>query len=227
MSEINNTTMASETPALTINDLAVMIQRNATKEDIQAIVTARIDAHEHQTNKKFEEIRQQVDSVNDSNNANANRIEELQATVESLKQEQIKNNICFSGVPPNQITDINTAQIVINIAKALNVTITNNQFTSYAVANKKFIIAHFYSYKCKRDLLMSVRTKQSLMVEEVFATQSNSQIYLNDHLTPYYNKLHILAREAKKSGEAGYGQFVRWQNSYTQNHQRSTDCCCL
>lgn len=205
--------MNSATPALTLNDLAAMIQRNATKEDIQTIVTARIEEYQQQTDEKIEVIRQQVDTVNDMNNVNANKIEELQATVESLKQEQIKSNICFSGVPANEITENNTAQIVINIAKALNVTLTNNQFTSYAVANKKFIVAHFYNHKCKRDLLMSVRAKRSLMVEEVFTAKSNSQIYLNDHLTPYFNKLHILAREAKKAGKlatvSSYGGKIR------------------
>lgn len=39
------------------------------------------------------------------------------------------------------------------------------------------------------------------MVEEVFNTNSNSQIYLNDHLTPYFTKLHVIARNAKKEGK--------------------------
>ena len=88
-----------------------------------------------------------------------------------------------------------------------------NQFTSYAVANKKFIITHFDNYKHKRDLLMNVCAKKSLMVEEVLSVQSNSQIYLNDHLTPYLNSLHILAREAKKLGKlasvSSYGGKIR------------------
>lgn len=79
MNENNNKTMDSAMPALTLNDLAALIQRNATKEDIQAIVTARIDEYQQQTDKKIEVIRQQVDTANDLSNANANRIEELQA----------------------------------------------------------------------------------------------------------------------------------------------------
>lgn len=204
-------------PELTLNDLALMIQRNATKEDIDNIVTARINTYQQQTNEQIDEIRQQVDSANVMNNVNADRIEELQATVESLKQDQLKNNICISGVPASQITDDNTAQIVIAIGKTLNVNLTASQFTSYAVANKKFIITHFYNYKHKRDLLMNVRAKKSLMAEEVLSIQSNSQIYLNDHLTPYLNSLHILAREAKKLGKlasvSSYGGKIRVRKS--------------
>lgn len=51
------------------------------------------------------------------------------------------------------------------------------------------------------------------MVEEVFNTKSNSQIYINDHLTPYFNKLYLHARNAKKEGKLAsvnsYGGKIR------------------
>lgn len=40
------------------------------------------------------------------------------------------------------------------------------------------------------------------MVEEVFgAARSNSQIYINEHLTKYYNKLFLMARTAVKQNK--------------------------
>lgn len=39
------------------------------------------------------------------------------------------------------------------------------------------------------------------MVEEVFKMKLNSQIYLNDHLTPYFNNLYLIARTAKRDGK--------------------------
>lgn len=137
----------------------------------------------------------------------------LEASIECLRQEQLKNNICVSGVPPTMIDGNNTADCIISIARALNIDITRTQFSSYAVANKKLIIAHFYNLRHKQSLHNKIRVKKSLMVEEVVNTKSNSQIYLNDHLTPYFNKLHFIARNAKKDGKlasaSSYGGKIR------------------
>lgn len=214
--EANNNNTSNEhnkMPGLTLNDLAAMIQRNATKDDIDNIITNRLNAHLKQTDEKIEVMQQQVDSVAVVSNNNTEKIDELQATVETLKQDQLKNNLCISGVPTEQINDINTSDIIIAIAKSLGIDLAFNHFTSYSVANKKFIIVHFFNYKHKQQLLMRIRARKSLMVEEVFKTKSNSQIYLNDHLTPYFNKLHLQARNAKKEGKlvsvTSYGGKIR------------------
>lgn len=195
----NNTGEAKNNmPSLTINDLAAMIQQQATKRDIEQLIAHRLDTHEKKTNEKIHEIQQQVDTVAELHNENADQIEELQATVESLRQEQLKNNICISGVPPQQIIDGNTHDIIVKIASVLGVSLQANNFVAYPVAEKKFIIVKFNSYNYKHQLLMKIRARKSLTVEEVFGIKSNSQIYLNDHLTPHNNKLHIHARNAKK-----------------------------
>lgn len=107
----------------------------------------------------------------------------------------------------------NTNDIVIAIAKALGIELTQTQFTSYAVTNNKFVIAQFHNHKLKQTLINKIRVKKSLMAEEVFGSNSNSQIYLNDHLTPYYNKLYLLARNAKRDGKlasaSSYGGKIR------------------
>lgn len=57
------------------------------------------------------------------------------------------------------------------------------------------------------------------MVEEVFEAveKSNSQIYLNDHLSPYFNRLFLIARKAKKDGKlasaSSYGGKIRARKS--------------
>lgn len=58
-----------------------------------------------------------------------------------------------------------------------------------------------FNVKDKLAMVSSVREKKSLLVEEVFGqTESNNRIFLNDHLTPYFNRLFILARKAKSEG---------------------------
>lgn len=198
---------------MTLNDLAMLIQRNATKEDIDSIVTARLNEYQHKTDLKIDAIQNKVETAAEMNTDNTNKIEELQSTVEMLKQDQLRNNICISGVPPDQIIDGNTSDIIIKIANVLGVKIMPNQFSSHPVASKKFIIVNFYNYSHKQQMHIHIRARKSLMVEEVFKSKSNSQIYLNDHLTPYFTKIHLLARNAKKEGKlftvSSYGGKIR------------------
>lgn len=184
----------------------------ASKKDTDEI-KANLAANREETSKKIEKVNERVDSVAISCAQNTETIELLQASIESLKQDQLRNNICISGVPSNMIENTSTSDIVINIAKTLGIEIGRQHFTSYPVAEKKFIIVNMYNFKNKQSLLNKIRVKRSLMVEEVFSAKSNSQIYLNDHLTPYFNRLFLIARTAKKDGKiasaTSYGGKIR------------------
>lgn len=56
------------------------------------------------------------------------------------------------------------------------------------------------------------------MVEEVFGNESNSQIYLNDHLTPYFSNIYLIARRAKREGKlssaSSYGGKIRARKNF-------------
>lgn len=120
-------------------------------------------------------------------------------------------------VPIEKIVNANTQDIVIAIAKKLGLELSPSNFTSYPVAQNKFIIVNMYNITHKQTLLNKIRTKKSLFVEEVFAIKNNSQIYLNDHLTPYFNGLYLIARIAKKEGKlasaSSYGGKIRARKS--------------
>lgn len=196
----------------TLADVFALLQKCASKDDIKDIKT-KITDYKRETDEKFGELKQQVDIAMTTSNSNAEKIDELQASIETLKQEQLKNNICISGVPVDITKNNNTAEIIIAIADKLDVKLVKNNFSSYAISENKFIIVRFHNYKHKHQLLLRIRTKKSLMVEEVFKTKSNSQLYLNDHLTPYFNHLFLLARNAKKNGTiataSSYGGKIR------------------
>lgn len=99
----------------------------------------------------------------------------------------------------------------------MGIEIARQNFASYPVAGNKFIIVNMYSIRNKQMILNKIRVKKSLMVEEVFKEKSNSQIYLNDHLTPYFNRLFLIARNAKKDGKlasaSSYGGKIRARKS--------------
>lgn len=198
----------------TLMDLFNLLTKCAQKSDIDeiksSITTCNIENAE-----KINAIDARVDDVIAINDRNTDKIVALEINLEILKQEQLKNNISISGVPPSIInsSNNNTPGLVIDIAKSLNVQINASHFTSYAVAGNKFIIVHFYNLMHKSSLKNKIRAKKSLMVEEVFNGSSNSQIYLNDHLTPYFNSLYLTARKAKAdkklASASSYGGKIR------------------
>lgn len=214
----NDEEKSSHMPEPTMRDLFNMLQNCPSKNDLEAIKTQIVDSNS-ETIAKVEDIARRTDSIEDTQQQHTDKIQALEISMEQLKQEHLKNNICVSGVPPAIIKkENNTARIVTLIAKSLGVVINESQFTSYAVSDNKFVIIHFYNMSHKQMIINKIRVKRSLMAEEVFQRcQSNSQIYLNDHLTPYFNKLYLIARNAKKDGKlfsaSSYGGKIRARKS--------------
>lgn len=200
MVDNNNFTAITNMTQPTMMDLFNLVSKCATKEDIDEFAT-NFNRHISETNEKIQHIQLEVEEIAGQSNYNTDKIEFLEASIEQLKQDQLRNNLCISGVPPNMLNGNETSGIIIQIAKKLNVEITGNQFSSYAVANNKFIIVRFFNIKHKQQMQNKIRAKRSLMVEECFTVKSNGQIYLNDHLTPYLNNLFLMARSAKKDGK--------------------------
>lgn len=201
----------------TMRDLCNLIKECATKNCIDVLKTQMV-THTEETASKITKITERVDHIDSCSTQNAERIDQLEASIEILKQDQLRNNICISGIPSDTIDNIGTTDIVIAIAKTLGVEFARNNFTSYPVAGNKFIIVNMYNLRNKQSLLNKIRIKKSLMIEEVFkSTKSNSQVYLNDHLTPYFNRLFLIARKAKKDGllasATSYGGKIRARKS--------------
>lgn len=198
MSGKNNTQATSTVIEPTMTDLFNVL--TATKAEI-GDMKSLIDKYTNDTTQKIQTIQADVETIVAQTVENNERIDTMEIAIEQMKQDQLKNNICISGVPPEMVNGENTAEIIIEIAKKLNVQITTHQFSSYPVANNKFIIARFFNIKHKQQLQNKIRARRSLMVEEVFTNTCNSQIYINDHLTPYMNRLYLAARLAKKDGK--------------------------
>lgn len=200
-----------------MSDIFNLLQNCASKSDLGEF-TSQIKVFAKETSTKINSLEARTDRNEHVGTENSNRIEALEASVECLKQEQLKNNFCISGVPTTLIKDNNTADIVIAIAKTLGVELSSHHFTSYALAKSKLIIVQTYNIRHKQLMLNKIRVKKSLMVEEAFETvKSNSQIYLNDHLTPYFSGLYLMARKAKKDGKiasaSSYGGKIRARKS--------------
>lgn len=195
----NSDKTANQMPEPSLSDLVNLISRIPTKNDF-AEMQEKLLCMSNDNKIKIETVERQVENVSSSVAHNSDKIANLEYTLQTLQQEKLRNNVCISGVPIDNNTNIN--QAVIKIAGALQVMLREVDFSAYSIANNKFIIVNFNNYTHKQMLLSKIRIKKSLMVEEVYTTlRSNGQIYINDHLTKYFNNLYLMAREAKKSGK--------------------------
>lgn len=213
MSSNNNSpSTESKLSQPTIADVYELLTKCASKNDLTNI-TKQIQSFTTETTNRLQVVDEKIEEIATTSSRNTDRIDSLEATVESLKQDQLKNNLCISGVPPEILNNIDSADAVIAIAKALNVELNVHHFTSYTIANNKFIIVQLYNIKHKQGMRNRIKIKKSLMVEECFNGASNSQVYLNDHLTPYFNSLFVMARKAKIEGKiasvSSYGGKIR------------------
>lgn len=134
-----------------------------------------------------------------SNTKSSEKFDELSLQIELLKQDRLRNNIRITGLP--QIAFDNPDEAILRIAEVLNIDIIPSDYSVYADRHKSSIIVSFHNYIQKRQTMDALRNKQSLFVEEVYdAIKSNSRIYCNDQLTPYFAKIFQCAWRAKKDG---------------------------
>lgn len=102
-------------------------------------------------------------------------------------------------------------------------------YSVYSDRNKSSIIVCFDSFALKRHTMDAMRKKQSLFAEEIYqSVTSNSRVYANDHLTPYFANIFQCAWRAKKDGliasASSLGGKIRVRKSeYSPSHTINTE----
>lgn len=197
--DLNN---GKESVEETLSRIAALLGETAKKDDIDGL-KSQILNFSAATNEEMVKLKNTVNAVESKANDHQEQISLLQANVEILKQDQLKNNVSIAGIPANLVDGTNSDEVIINIASKVGVEISKGQFTSHTVANNRFVIAHFYDFKHKQMIINQLRLGKKLIVKEIFANASSNdnQIFVNDHLTPYFSKLYLMARNAKKEGK--------------------------
>lgn len=147
----------------TMRDLIALFSDKPSEKDIEAIKD-QISSYKEEQNEKIAAIESNVNNITESTHINSGRIETLEN--ESLKQDKLRNNICFSGMPDGW--GGNSNELVLKIAKILNASISSNDFTAYTTSRNSFVIASFHNYAHKQTLLHKMRIKKSIMAEEAY-----------------------------------------------------------
>lgn len=156
------------------------------------IANIKSDLMDHNT--RLEKIE------NDVNMAPANdKIEQLSLEIEVLKQDRLRNNVRITGLPQMAFDEPDDA--ILRIAEILNAELLPSDYEVHADRNKSSLILSFSSHSLKRHVMNQMRYKKSLMAEEIYERSSNSRIFINDQLSPYFAKLFQCAWRAKKEGK--------------------------
>lgn len=179
-----------------------------------ASTTAKIDT----TNTKIETLQttlnNEIDSIRSELSDHTNRLdkveneikstnitekfEEMSLQIELLKQDRLRNNLRITGLPETAYDDPDDA--LLRIAHVLQIDLIPSDYTVYVDRHKSSIIVLFASHTYKRSMINAMKNKQSLFVEELYDMPSNTRIFMNDQLSPYFAKLFQLAWQAKKDG---------------------------
>lgn len=143
---------------------------------------------------RIEKVENEIKSIDKSD-----KIEELSLQIELLKQDRLRNNIRLTGLPPVAFNDPDEA--ILRIDDILQTELIPSDYIVHADRNKSSLILSFTSHSLKRHVMDQMRKKQTLLVEEIYDNiKSNSRIYMNDQLTPYFAKVFQSAWQAKKAG---------------------------
>lgn len=124
---------------------------------------------------------------------------------ELQKQQQLKNNISIFGYP--KLVDENVKKTASSIFMAFGCNLTEADFAAvYRTESKssKFssIIVKFIDFE-KKLLALNAKAKKPIKVSDVMGAtgnQFNAQIYLNNHVTPFFSRLLAAGRQATKDG---------------------------
>lgn len=184
-----------------IENLTQLIQEkfNETNNKIESIQsTLSSDLTTVHTN--LEQHDSRIKAIESENITKANELDTIKAELEILKQDRLRNNIRLTGLPPMGFDD--PMATVLAIDRILNLSLLPTDVNVYADRHKSSLIVSFASYSLKRSYMNALQQRRSLLVEEIFPSiQSQSNIYANDQLTPYFANLFQLAWKAKKEGK--------------------------
>lgn len=170
-----------------------------TIQNVLDAINMRHDSTENKIEQALQGMRGDIDDIREATQNNTYKLSELEKNIECLKQDRLKNNIKIAGLPDMKFEP---KTLMYSLCNLLDIELLDDEFTAYHTRNGNFVIVQFDSYKKKSLLFKKVIEKRTIMTEELFdGTESNSQIYISDQLTPYFAKIFQLARVAKKDAK--------------------------
>lgn len=172
----------------------------AVKLDISALKSDLSDLKDEQN-----KLTQELVSVKAENSAMQSELKNLRESVQHLEQYSRVNNLMINGIPvtPKE----NVYSVLASVADVLGVefhgydiTIAHRLNTRSGDTRPPPIVAQFSSRKIKNEWLTARRVKKTLKTTELPGRLPESDIYVNEHLTPITRGIFNHARQLVKDG---------------------------
>lgn len=163
------------------------------------------------TEQNFNSLIDDVSELKTKSSQMEHRIEGCEFNVSSIgieleimKQKQLKNNICIDGVPGSTNENIRSIFKAICFKLEINVHI-NSVIAAYRTkgSNNRLgsIVVQLDNSGLKAAIMNKMKIRKSLLVEEINIglNNNNNQIFIFNHVTPYFSHLLYIGRQAIKN----------------------------
>lgn len=210
-----NTTSSSTS----VNQLSPNNSTNAsiTLEDIMARlqqVHSDMRTFQDDTNQKLGMLSEDIKSINNTTIKLEGRVNEcervssnLSYEMELLKLKLLKVNVAIANVPI--VKDENLIDIINKICDKLDAVEAMEHIVNYYRTKSGTIVLQLDTEQSKNFLIRKKKERKTLLVQEIGFPNSDKQVMINDHLTPFFGKLCYLARQAINKEEI----FAFWMSN--------------
>jgi uncharacterized protein YoxC len=151
-------------------------------------------------------LKQKYDEVNEHVSQTTSRVDKLEDSVNQLtqqvnflKQERLQQNLVITGIPKSNINDL--IKYIICIATNVGVTISQSDITNAFMINTNNLSKHIVKFANAetRNNILRARRKRSIYTDEIgVSTCPRTQVFIQEDLTIYTQKLFFNARKLKK-----------------------------
>jgi len=170
------------------------------------------------------ELRKHVECTEDV----SRRLNNLEISREEDQQHLRSGNLKISGIPEDCK---NVYDVTIKIFEACGVQLQLDQIDvahrvqSFNKTQPRPVIVRLVS-RWKKDALMEriYKDRKRLTTGQIGLGGADKPLYVNEHLTPYYDKLARQARDLKKGGKVLY-TWVRGGKVFIRKNESSPTIC--
>lgn len=156
------------------------------------------DARSHNIESKVKNQEEKIDIISSKVNELFDKSNQIIVSNELLKQNMLKNNLVIVGISADFGDDLQ--QFIFNIAAFVGIKLGRNDIINcYRIKNSHsgLIVVRFANLEVRNQLLYN-KQRQLITLGNIFELNNSElaaqKIYLNPHVTPYFNKLITKAR---------------------------------
>ncbi|XP_039297926.1 uncharacterized protein LOC120354626 [Nilaparvata lugens] len=158
-------------------------------------IKTRLDDLASEQNK----LKLKCDDLEKKNTETANHVRSLQQEIISLHQRSRIDNLEIVGIP--ETTGENLINVLERLSKPLKLNFKEEDVSVvHRVPTKKgdtSIIVKFTSRRKKAAWLAAAKLKKGIKLKEICNSPTDNQVYINEHLSPFFKRLFGKAKELR------------------------------